>query len=141
MSQNDNFFSQELAKEKENLFGPSKREEEKRLMELQKQQRKESLELLGYDVLEAHCPKCGENYCMTIKEPGKKLPRLFGLSALLFPRLRRTETVLHCFSCDSDITTPSFYRELVAPLAILLILVLLGVVDIWLINFVCTYSK
>ena len=39
-----------------NLFGPTKREEERRLMELQKKQRQESLELLGFDALESHCP-------------------------------------------------------------------------------------
>lgn len=126
-------------KRSENIFGPTKREEEIRLHELQKKQREDSLRLLGYDVLSSHCPHCQEKFSLIIADEGKEIPFSLRWLTFLVPRLRRTEVTLHCVSCDRDYKTPSLLAELAIPL--LLILFILAVIagDAILISFLCRY--
>lgn len=120
-------------------FGPTREAEERRLMELQRRQRQESIRALGFDVLESHCPHCGENYCMVIKDPGKPLPAFLKPFKWLLPGLRGTGAVLHCFACDRDSALPSLLAELSFPILICLFIALIGLADLWLMAFVCHY--
>ena len=122
-----------------NIFGPTKREEERHFLELQRKQRQESLELLGYDVLESHCPFCGEKFSLMITDPGKEIPKHLKFLSFLLPRLKRTGATLHCVSCGKEYKTPSFLSEIGVPLVVLLMVALIIIGDSILLSYLCRY--
>lgn len=122
-----------------NIFGPTKREEEKHFLELQKKQRQESLELLGYDVLESHCPFCGEKFSLMIADPGNEIPKHLKFLSFLLPRLKRTGATLRCVSCGKEYKTPSFLTEIGVPLVVLLMVALIIIGDSILLSYLCRY--
>ncbi|MBO7543585.1 hypothetical protein J6T93_06750 [bacterium] len=128
-----------MTESEKNIFGPTKREEERRLLELQKKQRHESLELLGYDVLESHCPHCHEKFSLMIIDPGKEIPRRLRFLSFLVPRIRRTEATLRCVSCGKDYKTPSLLSELSVPLVLIATIALIILGDGILLSFLCRY--
>ncbi|MBR4466260.1 hypothetical protein IKS38_06790 [bacterium] len=122
-----------------NIFGPTKREEEKHFLELQKKQRQESLELLGYDVLESHCPFCGEKFSLMIADSGNEIPKHLKFLSFLLPRLKRTGATLRCVSCGKEYKTPSFLTEIGVPLVVLLMVALIIIGDSILLSYLCRY--
>lgn len=135
-------FTEEESQEsqaKQRFFEPTKREEEKRLHELQKQQRAYSLKILGYDVLDSHCPYCQEKYSLLITDEGKEIPKALRFISFFVPRLRRTEVTLHCVSCDKDYKTPSLLSELSIPLLLVLFILAIALGDYFLISYLCYY--
>ena len=122
-----------------NIFGPTRREEERRLQELQKKQRQESLDLLGFDALESHCPHCKEKYSLMISDAGREVPeKIMPLVFFIF-RLRRTEVTLHCVSCGKEYKTPSLLKELCVPLLIVATVALVVLADCVLLSYLCRY--
>ncbi|MBQ7554968.1 hypothetical protein IJS98_00745 [bacterium] len=122
-----------------NIFGPTKREEERRLLELQKKQRQESLELLGFDALESHCPYCGEKYSLMIVDPGKEIPAHMKFLSFLLPRMRRTSATLKCVSCGKEYKTPSLLSEISVPIVVLVMVALIILGDCILLSYLCRY--
>ncbi|MBR5901141.1 hypothetical protein IKZ40_02205 [bacterium] len=126
-------------KESENPFGPTKRELEKKYLELQKKQREESLRVLGYDVLDSHCPHCQEKYCLFIEDEGKEIPSSLRFLTIFVPRLKNTEVTLRCTSCDKEYTTPSLLAELAIPIVLIGLVAAVIIGDAVLISFLCRY--
>ncbi|MBR5623552.1 hypothetical protein IKW72_00895 [bacterium] len=126
-------------RESENPFGPTKRELEKKYLELQKKQREESLRILGYDVLDSHCPHCQEKYCLFIEDEGKQIPASLRFLTIFVPRLKNTEVTLRCTSCDKEYTTPSLLFELAIPIALIALIAAVIIGDAVLISFLCRY--
>ncbi|MBO7435942.1 hypothetical protein J6U76_08145 [bacterium] len=123
----------------ENPFGPTKRELEKKYLELQRKQREESLRVLGYDVLDSHCPHCQEKYCLFIEDEGKEIPPSLRFLTIFIPRLKNTEVTLRCTSCDKEYKTPSLLAELAIPIALIGLIAAVIIGDAVLISFLCRY--
>ena len=144
MDENEELFSVDSVKEPE---GPTKEElellknqedEERRLAELQRRQRRDSIRALGFDVQESVCPHCHERGGLIIAEEGKR-PAGLGLLRLLVPRLGNCGAVLHCFSCGRDTSLPGIRERLAVPALILLFMALIVAGDILLMKYLCTY--